>query len=354
MHIDRRAEIVGLTAVGGAALLLTPDANAAAYVEPAQENLASQGLSLELNREWPEWGQLEEESQACSFQTLVLGFGFVDNPGIPNRKGLIDPVDLIVGTPDFGVAVLNYRVDPKNPSSPKKEVARNNVVPKDGYAEVLFDFIKNPFPEPPNTAVGSVPAVQLELSFTKDKVRKADGSPVEESIVTRCGFKRAYTSGRIATEDAIDTAANSSSYQLRKVGTIVDQRTRAVLGGASGNAPAVDNPTENRAIFTAKIGEVKKDTAEVRAKEKGAPTPKPEPVAPPPPPPAPPKEEAPPPPKEEKPPEEEETTPRGKSIVPWDWIGNLEQDSTRGYIAAVLAATTAAAGLGIIASRRRP
>lgn len=208
---------------------------------------------------------VEAADPQCRVRLLSIGVGFIDNPVVPNRTGLVDTEDFAIGEPDFGVAVLNYLEDPKNLKSARREVARTSMVPRgNGLADALFDLTEKSNTKGSNGG----DAIEVRLSFTKDPLRQAANSqlPVEEAVVIRCGNSRPYVSGRYATEEAIRLAARGRG--IDKVGTLADRRTREVLKGPAGFAPKVDNPGVNVKDLINRLEEALKHGQDVREKER--------------------------------------------------------------------------------------
>lgn len=211
--------------------------------------------------------RVEAADPQCGVKLLVLGFRFVDNPVIPNRLGLIDPVDYALGVPEFGEVVINYQDDPKDLKSKRTEIARASMVVRDGdHAEVLLNLQ----PKPNTKVQNGKDAARLLVSFAEDRIRQADDSslPVEKPIDIECGQDGLFYNGRYASQSAIDTAKNVAGVDM--VGTMVDKISGQRFNGRTlGLAPAGSDRGKNLKDLLDHLPDIKARAQQVREKERG-------------------------------------------------------------------------------------
>ncbi len=208
--------------------------------------------------------------QGCNVKLLVIGMTVLDNPLIPNRIGLTDKDDFVVGPPaDFGEAVVLYE---------EREVGRANLLNRENYARVLFDGINK---QPNAKGRNGLDALRLGVYFAKDRVRQIDGSPVTQQVTIQCGRPGWVHAGRYPTERGID-ATISGRFPIRKVGTVVDTAFQQFFHGfTTGMAPQEDNTGQNLEDIRRNLQQIKEDVRNIREKEtQNAKTPTPIPPAP--------------------------------------------------------------------------
>lgn len=185
---------------------------------------------------------VEAIGKNCANTHLVLySLGYANNPLIPNRPNQIDPVDIVIGDPYPGIAVVTYKENPKDPNSKEIEVGRQNMVPRGWYSDAAFDLshLKS-------NVLGDQNSEAVQVSFHLEK----DQPQVREAVVIRCGFTRPFTSGRLAPDSQIRVAIDNESYPLRMAGAVVDEAFKASSGILAGTTPkdiSVDSKEVRRA-----------------------------------------------------------------------------------------------------------
>ncbi|MBI4038589.1 hypothetical protein HY384_01375 [Candidatus Daviesbacteria bacterium] len=202
---------------------------------------------------------------------VALGYGFADHPLTPNRKGIIDTVDFMVGPYQFGEVSLNVLDDPKDPKSKRTEIARGNMNVVGGdHAEAIFPIDPKLTLQTKSNVVGprGTKAVQIRVSFLRDPLRNASDPtlPVEINTVVSCNQEGYAVGGRYGTEEDHRKAAKQAA--VYPIGTKVDQRMQEILGRKIGLTPQGDNPQNNAKIFRDNLMDMIKHAQEARAKEK--------------------------------------------------------------------------------------
>lgn len=228
--------------------------------------LASSGAALLADHHFNNTSIVEAADPECSFNLLVIGGLILDNPVEPNRKGLTDFKDYVLGGIEMGEAVVNRQDDPKNPNSARQELRRGDMVVKDDHSRVNFRDIK----AVPNTkGEHGKPAVRVSVSFALDPIKQEQNPllPVEVSGPIECGETGVAYGGRAAIKDNIMTALRGG-FVIRKFGTIMDRVSREFYGRAAGVAPAIDNPAKNLTDLKNNTNVALENALAVKAKEK--------------------------------------------------------------------------------------
>lgn len=172
--------------------------------------------------------RIEAAGAKCNnTRLLVVGVGYVNNPLEPNRPKQADPVDLAVGFPKFGIAVVDYIKNPKDPNSERVEIARGNLVNRGSYTSALFQLtgLSNT-----RSSDGSE-AMEVAWYFNDDPAK-----PNIETVV-KCGFTVPVWGGRSAPPSEIEKALNNPQYEFRTVASVVNEAMRTVTGQSAGLGP---------------------------------------------------------------------------------------------------------------------
>lgn len=179
-------------------------------------------------------------------QLLVVGVGYINHPLEPNRPKQADPVDMVIGSPEFGIAVIDRINNPQDPNSARAEIARGNLVNRGLYTSQVFRLsgLSN------TLANDGSEAMEVAFYFDDDpaEVNPQTGKSEKPRVkaVVKCGFTVPVWGGRSAPQSEIERAFNNPQYEFRTVASVVNEAMKTVTGKSAGLSPEKVMQTEVR------------------------------------------------------------------------------------------------------------
>lgn len=203
-----------------------------------------------------------DPNNTCTIPTFpVYGFEFIDDPRGGGRSGLVDPGDFVIGSTDFGNAVVNIAG-----SEPRKDT----MVVRGDHAETVFTNLSG---RPTTRGKNGDPALEVKVSFENDRIRSTvdPTRPPDISVVVRCGENGVAVGGRYATEDAIRTVLRNAAG-VYSVGSRLDQLMNSLFGPGRnlGLTLKGEDPKQNLAFSKQNLDNIIAQAKAVREGERQA------------------------------------------------------------------------------------
>lgn len=208
--------------------------------------------------------------EVCKNPVLPMTFLYGPDPDkSPNGKvvtteSFVIPIDV----PEFKQIELLYRPDPQSPPSDKnpQKVISIDIDRVGDHGEGKVTTIE----EKCNTTVGNKPGLSLEWRNQNDAPDycEANGEKARKPLVLANGEPGYVVSGRVVEPATIDSLVKSTSVtELRKVGTIVIERTAQAIKIRPRFSAPEDKGKEYFAFFKQRAADIKAISENVKKKE---------------------------------------------------------------------------------------
>lgn len=199
-------------------------------------------------------------------QLDIVGFGYTKTHSVATRDiKQADAADLVTGSPEIGIVVVERPDDPTNPNSSRTEVTRDNLVNRGDYSDKVFKLIYSDGRSiKSNISKNGKEAVEVYFYAQKDPEQENHETGKKEKprgkAVITCGFTGIGSFGRYAGVEQVKIDLNNPNFIFQTVAKVMNDSLINRAGQSAGLGPVTVDQTEVRRALKEYIKNTKTPT----------------------------------------------------------------------------------------------